>query len=954
MAVTDHRTLIDAGTTGGGSWTDAAGSSTGTTSTSVFPPGAAGSITEKVSKTADGMIFDTGGIGNFAVGDHLYLWYSFLFGALDDIVGSDSTSAGGGIRVRVAGATITNWAEVFIDGNDSGKSGWQLAVVSLDSILANPDQINGSPPDAANVQRVGIIFDVTATVGGNNDNVAVQGIWRSPSSLTASYRIDGGTDGAPNTWQDLVDDSVTNGLGIVVKEPNGSITLRVPIVFGPDPGGGGPNDVSTFEDSGIVLAWDLSSGLIEPDFYKLTAEAGSGDVRVTAGTTLGSGETAVGVNGWTIISGGPTWRLDFEDTDQDDIQFYGCSFVGSGPLSINDNAVEAISCVFSNCDTIEMTGGATGPTILSNFFSGAPGPRAQIVFTSGVTPSNGQFDFNTFANMSWFAIEIPSATAQFDLRGVKFSENGTNRDVLLAHTTGDIQLNVLEVGDTPGITNGATITVTMTGACDIVAVTAGTWEEALGTETNDLSSSTGTLVTQTTASLAVDDDTFAIAAVSPPTKSGPNVSTLDYTGGSDQYSDSHFLEIPSQGGGLSLRLGADEVTFAAATRTGFPVASRVETESVQGIVHVDADTGATPVASLDAINGPLGVREMRPWQTVESASALTFSYGAGTSANAKRFLYVAVVALDGTAANTLTSGIVLNRDGGTTALAARTTSFPIQDDNVGSTGKSLELHVFDYDVDVGGQDLDQGTFDVNNNVTVTVTGTNEGATVTVEADTGGDLGEGTVIGTFPVQADVNGESTTSHSFTNPQPVIIRARYSGFPIAAVQEDNSLASFTDFTAESNDSTAGNVILMPATEAVDDAFYIGFLEEVSKLTLDLDTGRAGTWSLTWEYWNGSWTALSDVVDGTNDFANDGIVTFTRPTDSTPVDRSGEGAPTSTALHYVRARISSFTSAGAGPTATKLRGDPTRYLPFVGSGNIESTGMSVPVVWIEDVFAS
>ena len=785
MAITDLRSLIDAGTTTSASWTDAAGSgSPGNSSTVAFPPGASGSITDKVSKADDGMLFDTGGTGNFAAGDHLYLWYSFLFGVLDDVVGTDTTNPGGGIRVRVAGATITDWAEVFVDGSDSGKTGWQLAVVSLDAILANPDQINGSPPTAANVQRVGIIFDITATVAGNNDNVAVQGIWRSPATLTASYRIDAGTDGTPNTWQDLVDHSLTNALGIVVKEPNGSITLRAPVVFGPDPAGGGPDAASTFEDTGIVLAWDLSTGLIEPDFYKLTVEAGTGDVRVTAGTKLGSGETAVGVNGWSIITGGPRWRLDFEDVDQDDIQFYGCSFVGSGPLSLNDAAVEIISCVFSDCDVIEMTGGATGPTILSNFFSGAPGPRAQVVFTSGVTPTNGQFDFNTFANMSWFAIEIPSATAQFDLRGVKFSGNGTNRDVLLSHTTGDIQLNVLETGDTPTITNGATVTVTMTGACDVIAVTAGTWEEALGTETNDLSSGTGTLVTQTTASLAVDDDTFAIAAVSPPTKSGPNVSTLDYTGTSDQYSDSHFLEIPSQGGGVSLRMGADEVTFAAATRVGFPVASQTETESVQGIVHVDADTGATPVASLDAINGPLGVREMRPWQTVEAASALTFSYGAGNSdagkgtVNAKRFLYVAVVALDGVAANTLVSGIVLNRDGGTTALSARTTSFPIQDDNVGSTGKSLELHVFDYDVDTGTQDLDQGTYDVNNNVNldVQVNDSNgngiSGARVRVEDDPAGTLvSEGSTDGT--------GLHNDSLGFTIPQDVLIKVRLKGF-------------------------------------------------------------------------------------------------------------------------------------------------------------------------------
>jgi hypothetical protein len=954
MAVTDLRTLIDDGTDNT-NWVDVAGSATGNNNAEVFPPGASASVSDKVSKAINGLLYDTGGTGNFAAGDHLYLWYSFLFGALD-------TVGGGGVRIRVTGATVTDWAEVYIDGNDSGKSGWQLAVVSLDALLANPDGTNGTPPTATQVQRVGVVFDVTATVGGNNDNVAVQGVWRSPSSLTAAYRIDAGTDATPNTWQDLVDDSLSNALGIVVQEPNGAITLRAPIVFGPDPGGGSPNAASTFEDTGVVLAWDLSTGLIEPNFYKLTVEAGTGDVRVTAGTKLGTGETAVGVNGWTIITGGPRWRLDFEDADQDDIQFYGCSFTGSGPLTINDAAVEVISCVFSNCDFIEMTGGATGPTLLSNFFQGAPGPKAQVVFTSGVTPTDGQFDFNSFANMDWFAIEIPSATTQFDLRGVTFSSNGTNRDVLLSHTTGDIQLNVLEGGDTPGVTNGATITVTMTGTCDILAVMAGTWSNALGTETNDLGTQGTTLVTQTTASLAVDDDTFAMAAAVPGPKFLPDKNTITYSGASDQYEDSNVLEVPSTGGGLIARQGSDEVTAAAATRTGFPVHALIETESVQGIVHVDAAAGGTAVVNLDALT--VGSRpQLRPWQVVENASTITISYGAGNgdatkgTVNNNRFVYVAVVALDGTAANTAVSTIVLNRSGGTSSFTRRSTSFPQQDDNVGTTGRSLELDVFDYDVDTVGQDLDQGTYDVNNNVTVTVTGLTEGATVTMIAEAGGDLAEGTVIGTFPVLAGSNGQASSSHSYTNPQPVSVRARYSGAPIAAVQEDNGTGN-TNYTTESNDSTANNVILMPTTEALNDAFYVGMLDEFSELlfTINSGQGRAGTWSVTWEYWNGSsWASLAGVTDGSNSFATTGCpaVSWTIPGDWSTTTVSGTGV-TTTALYYVRARISSFTSAGAGPTATKIRGNPTKYLPFTTSTSIESTGLSIPAIWVPDTIAT
>jgi len=893
MAVTDLRTLIDDGTDNT-NWTDVAGSASGTNNSEVFPPGASASVTDKVSKTVDGLLYDTGGTGNFAAGDHLYLWYSYLFGALDTI-------AGGGIRIRVAGATITNWAEVYVDGNDSGKSGWQLAVVSLDAILANPDGTNGTPPTAATVQRVGVVFDITATVGGNNDNVAVQGVWRSPSSLTAAYRIDAGTDATPNTWQDLIDDSLTNAYGLVVEEPNGAITLRAPIVFGPDPGGGSPNAVSTFVDTGKVLAWDLSTGLIEPDFYKLTVEAGTGDVRVTAGTKLGSGETAVGVSGWTIISGGPRWRLDFEDADQDDIQFYGCSFFGSGPLSINDAAVEIISCVFSDCDFITMTGGATGPTLLSNFFSGAPGPNAQVVFTSGVTPSDGQFDFNTFVNMSWFAIEIPSATTQFDLRGIIFSGNGTNRDVLLSHTTGDIQLNVLEDGDTPGVTNGATITVTMTGACDVIAVAAGTWYEALGTETNDLGSATGTLVTQTTASLAADDDTFALAAVSPPTKSGGNVSTLAYTGTADDYSDSHFLEIPSHGGGMSLRQGADEITFAADTRTGFPVASHTESESVQGIVHVDAAVGSTPVVSLDATNDALGVREMRPWQTVQDSSTLTFSYGAGTSTNNARFLYVAVVALDGVAANTLVSGIVLNRSGGTTALSARTTTFPVQDDNVGSTGKSLELHVFDYDVDTAGQDLDQGTYDVNNNVNVTIT----------VFDSNGDAAPGVLVAVYQDNTARTTVISSTSSDENGQVAGSAASGLGAIIIRVRQNTNIASFNT-TSGVNDTTE------TITTAANHHFQDG-----DAITYDKDGG----------------TAAIGLTDGTVYFAGN-VTAGTLQVYDTAANAIAGGA----------GGRQDLTGAGS---ETHLF-DPKRFINSSSKGTIGAGNFEAQISLVEDIIAT
>jgi hypothetical protein len=147
------------------------------------------------------------------------------------------------------------------------------------------------------------------------------------------------------------------------------------------------------------------------------------------------------------------------------------------------------------------------------------------------------------------------------------------------------------------------------------------------------------------------------------------------------------------------------------------------------------------------------------------------------------------------------------------------------------------------------------------------------------------------------------------------------------------------------------------MPATEEDDDAFYVGMLTQYSDLTFTVSAGqgRAGTWTVTWEYWNGSiWTALSNVVDGTDSFANTGcpMVTWDIPGDwdTTTVSAAGE---TTTALYFVRAHITTFSSAGAGPTASKINGNPTKYLPFDGSGSIESTGLTVPAVWVEDTIA-
>ena len=103
----------------------------------------------------------------------------------------------------------------------------------------------------------------------------------------------------------------------------------------------------------------------------------------------------------------------------------------------------------------------------------------------------------------------------------------------------------------------------------------------------------------------------------------------------------------------------------------------------------------------------------------------------------------------------------------------------------------------------------------------------------------------------------------------------------------QFDDNTVTFVDMTSEFNSVAAGDVVIFPAAEALDDYFAVGRATTFGKLTFNGAGGTAGVGGIgTWEYWNGSaWTALSNVVDGTAGFttpvADDQTVTFDVPSD-------------------------------------------------------------------------
>ena len=109
-----------------------------------------------------------------------------------------------------------------------------------------------------------------------------------------------------------------------------------------------------------------------------------------------------------------------------------------------------------------------------------------------------------------------------------------------------------------------------------------------------------------------------------------------------------------------------------------------------------------------------------------------------------------------------------------------------------------------------------------------------------------------------------------------------------------------------------------------------------------------------LVWEYWNGAWTALSGVTDGTSGFTSTGLayVSWTLPGDWATTTINSQGP-----YYYVRARVGAASPSGQALGRWSSL-DVTRYLPIPPQGNLQrtilSTGLTVTLSQAEDTIST
>lgn len=172
----------------------------------------------------------------------------------------------------------------------------------------------------------------------------------------------------------------------------------------------------------------------------------------------------------------------------------------------------------------------------------------------------------------------------------------------------------------------------------------------------------------------------------------------------------------------------------------------------------------------------------------------------------------------------------------------------------------------------------------------------------------GDNDRGTIL-------DFNTNGSTKYVWVRPDSSAAANNFdTGSGTMAVQNDSisqiwqvDNTTFVDESADANSATNADWAIFPTSEDTSDYVAIGYSQKFRKVIFDNANGTAGVGgTVTWQYWNGSWTALTGVSDGTSGFtasASDGqTLTFTVPTDWVATSLNG-----SQNLFYIRAIVAS-----------------------------------------------
>ena len=459
--ITDNRTLVHAADVVT-PYDSLAGAAAGTLDTEILIQGT-GSIGFSLSSTLSGILYDAGAAQDWS-NNVFYIWINC------GIVGLLATKAAGGFRIRFAGATVTNWFEVYVAGSDawppSVQGGWTQFVVDIEDARAaaiTNGWTGGTVPATTAIRYVGWAGVTGGTMPRMVDNTWMDEIRRLPDGSPGI--IVEGRNGGATDWS--FGDIVTQlgvAAGTAKLGAGGAIVLNTSVQFG-------INDTTThgFSDTNRVVLFE-NQEYAPADLYGFSAVGNAGGTtNVRLGVKSGTGDAATGAQGGSITAAatGVRYFMDFNGANLNSIGFYGVGFNHGAAFDFNSTAVEAITCIYNDC-----TSAAVADSLqLKNSVVDANTADGVAFMT---TDDLGDIRFCLFEFSDGHAIELTTPrVASQDSAGNLFTgygADGTNDAAIYNNTAGAVTINVLNNGGTPTIRNGAsasttvqnTVTVTVT------------------------------------------------------------------------------------------------------------------------------------------------------------------------------------------------------------------------------------------------------------------------------------------------------------------------------------------------------------------------------------------------------------------------------------------------------------------------------------------------------------
>jgi hypothetical protein len=159
------------------------------------------------------------------------------------------------------------------------------------------------------------------------------------------------------------------------------------------------------------------------------------------------------------------------------------------------------------------------------------------------------------------------------------------------------------------------------------------------------------------------------------------------------------------------------------------------------------------------------------------------------------------------------------------------------------------------------------------------------------------------------------------------------------------------YTNYLVAARNDTEDDINLFSLPPYIDDADYFGGSSQFDVIKIILSAPGEGTWTLTYEYWNGAWTSLAGVVDDSTGFTALGDGTYADLFDDADLDTDDpdemaiveairlafekDTVPVDWVMceingvnaYWVRARLSAFTSYTVLPVASMVRVNSKTY---------------------------